>query len=740
MPRGRKNVLAALAIAAVTAAAVLAAVQSASGGSGGLEPTAAPAGCQLGGSGQAANIQHVIYLQFDNTHYRRDNPDVASDLQQMPHLLDFMQNSGTLFTNDHTILISHTAGGILSSLTGLYPDRQGQTVSNSYDYYPASKSPAFTSSFKYWTNPVDPVGDTLPNMITDGQKTTPAPWVPYTRAGCDFGGVGTANLELENAATTATGDLTQVFGQGSPEWNEGVADPQQALTDFVGIAIHCSQAASSRCNGNSHAKPDLLPDEPGGYTGYNALYGTKYVDPAITGGSACVNDTSGNPITDPRGFCGFPGFDGMLAANTLGYVAQMQENGVPVTYGYISDVHDLHVPTLATDSYSSSATGPGELAHEQQLEAYDQAFEDFFQNLKQHGITRQNTLFVITVDEGDHFAGGVGAPQPGGDWLIYDHRTCTTPAFPNCPTNQLGEVGANMKGLVTAADPGATTGYDIHFDDAPTFYVNGQPARTDTTVRRLERDVGGLTSPDPYVRNGAGQPQTVPLTVSLADPVEEKALHMVNTDPNRTPTFTMFGNPDFFFQTSNPCTGTAVCVTPGFAWNHGDIQEEIGNTWVGVVGPGVEPHGVDSSTWTDHTNLRPTILSLVGLHDDYNDDGRVLVETLRSGAAPSALKGPHIKSLLDAYEQVNASFGQFAAATLTASTKALESTDDSKYNSIEDSITSLTGQRDALVADIRSALNAAAFSGTPISDSQADSWTSQANSLISQAQALAASS
>ena len=32
----------------------------------------------------------------------------------MPHLLNFLKGNGTLFTNDHTILISHTAGGILS--------------------------------------------------------------------------------------------------------------------------------------------------------------------------------------------------------------------------------------------------------------------------------------------------------------------------------------------------------------------------------------------------------------------------------------------------------------------------------------------------------------------------------------------------------------------------------------------------------------------------------------------------
>ena len=502
--------------------------------------------CQLGTSGNGA-IQHVIYLQFDNTHNARDTPNVASDLEQMPHLKNFLEGNGTLFTNDHTILISHTAGGILSSLTGLYPDRQGQTVSNSYDYYPttsATKVPAFTTSFKYWTAPVDPVGDTKPNMITDTGLNTPAPWVPFTRAGCDVGGVGTANIELENASTSATGDITKVFGTGSPEWNEAAANSQLGQTDFVGIAIHCSQASTSKCNGNTAAKSDPLPDEPGGYAGFNALYGTKYVDPAISGGSACVNDTNGDPITDPLGNCGFPGFDGMLAKNTLGYVAAMQESGVQVTYGYISDAHDLHVPTLATDSYSSSATGPGEIAHNLQLRDYDNAFEAFFKDLRQHGITPQNTLFAITVDEGDHFAGGVGATQAGGSWLVYDHRTCTN--LSTCPTNQIGEVNANLKGLLPAGEPA----FDLHFDDAPAIYVNGQPVRTDPTVRKLERDVGSLTSLDPYVRNAAGVVQTVPLTTALADPVEMKALHMVNSDPARTPTFTMFGQPDFFFTAS----------------------------------------------------------------------------------------------------------------------------------------------------------------------------------------------
>jgi hypothetical protein len=58
-------------------------------------------------SATASNTSY-IYIQFDNVHLRRDNQNVPSDLEQMPNLLNFLQNQGTLFTNHHTPLISHT--------------------------------------------------------------------------------------------------------------------------------------------------------------------------------------------------------------------------------------------------------------------------------------------------------------------------------------------------------------------------------------------------------------------------------------------------------------------------------------------------------------------------------------------------------------------------------------------------------------------------------------------------------
>ena len=706
------RLLVTLAVVVIAASVVAVAAFASSG----REHRSAATSCQLSANG---NIKHLVYIQFDNTHFNRDRPNVASDLEQMPHLLDFLTSNGTLFTNDHTILISHTAGGILSSLTGLYPDRNGATVTNSYGYFTAAGVPAFTSAFKYWTSPVDGADDSRPNMITDGGKTTPAPWVPFTRAGCDVGGVGTANIELENNAITPGGDIYNVYGPGSPEAAEPAA---LRTTDFVGIAIHCAQTPSSKCAGNGNARSDPLPDEPGGYSGFQALFGAKYVAPAVTGGNPCVNDTSGQPVQDPSGNCGFPGFDGMLAKNSLGYVEQMQESGVPVTYAYISDAHDNH--TLFR------ASGPGESDYEQQLADYDQAFGSFFQSLAAHGIDKSNTLFVVTVDEGDHYAGGVSSD---GTW---SHTFCNVSGGDTCPANQIGEVNLNLNSVFPSSYTPPL--YSVHSDSAPTVYVNGNPARTDPVVRGLEQNVAAGKAVDPYV-----SPDPKPITEALVDPVGEKALHMVNADPQRTPSFTLFANPDYFVKTSNTncpdaAHSVANCIDYHFAWSHGDIQEEIANTWVGFVGPGIRQGGVDGSTWTDHTNVRPTILTLLGQKDDYVQDGRVLIEGLTTQATPHSLIAHRetVRRLGAIYEQLNAPFGSFGESIAKASTKALASTDESQYGLIETAIAGLTARRDTLAHQIRNGLNAAAFDGRSLNELQAIGWIVQSQALIALANAL----
>src|SRR5690242_14329716 len=89
----------AVAMAAVTTALATTAVAAAAAHAApaGTPPNAA--GCRLDPARD--QVKHVIYLQFDNVHFTRDNPNVPSDLEQMPHLLSFLTSNGTLDVSHH---------------------------------------------------------------------------------------------------------------------------------------------------------------------------------------------------------------------------------------------------------------------------------------------------------------------------------------------------------------------------------------------------------------------------------------------------------------------------------------------------------------------------------------------------------------------------------------------------------------------------------------------------------------
>jgi len=698
--------------------------------------------CQLGNG-----IQHVIYVQFDNTHFLRDYPNVPSDLEQMPHLLNFLRQNGTFDVNDHTVLISHTANGLITSVTGVYSDRNGAAVSNSFGVFAGSPPGSFISfpaTFNYWTDKVNQVSsasnDTTPLMVTldpnGNVKTMPGPWVPFTRAGCNVGGFSFANLEFESATEklggkTVLADVANIYGPTSTQ----VMEPfNNQVADFQGVAVHCA-AGNSVCSTANGGIPDLLPDEPGGYTGFNGLFGAKYVAPAV-GLPGGLTDLSGNVLTNAdSGLVGFTGFD-PLATQALGAIAEMQEGGIPVTFAYIADAHDDHV--------NGVPFGPGQAGYVAQLQAYDQAFAQFFTRLKNDGIDQSNTLFVFTVEEGDHFVGSAPT-NPGCDGV-------TTPCvYPNDPTTGeelIGEIDADLNGLVAPID---STPFSEHEDSAPTIYIIGDPtsadfdpASPDSLARGLEVAMGSLTAPDPYTG------ENVSTLAAMADPVEEKLLHMVTADPLRTPNFTYFGNPDFFFDFSTqpadfcadvPIDSGLICVDNGFAWNHGDIQPEIASTWLGIVGPGVNQLGQTSEFFSDHTDVRPTMMELLGLQDDYVHDGRVIVEAINKSVLPSSLKA-HNSTLLDlgaAYKQIQAPFGQLCMDSLKVSTFALSSSDPTTYLTLEQDIQDWTTIRDVIAGQMKAMLEAAAFGGQAIDEGQAKSLISQAQSLISQAASVASS-
>jgi hypothetical protein len=700
---------AALALALGVTAAAAAAGTAASRAS-------SPAGCALGPNG---SIKHVIYIMFDNTHFTRDNPNVPSDLQQMPNLLNFITGHGTLISHEHTPLIAHTADDSVTLESGLYGSGQGVPIANEYNYYKPNGVSDTAGSFAYWTDPIvdyntglasKPVGDHTPTMIGANGRNAPAPWVPYTRAGCNWGTVAEANTELENTLP----DVPHVYGANSPQAKEA-SNPNlqnKASADFMGLVVHCAAGASVCAHGS---RPDLLPSEPGGYQGYRALYGNVAVQPAISPGGP-VRNLDGQVIKDSSGDIGFPGYDAMIGVNALAYTLDMQLHGVPVTFTYLSDLHD--------SSNGSGAFGPGEAGYVAQAQRENAAFGTFFSQLAAHGITTANTLFVITADEGDHFVGS--SPSPASCDGV------TTP----CTYSKIGEVQGNLTGLLAAK--GITTPFDVEADSAPGIYVHGQPGRTDPKVRSLERAIATLTGDD--LANG----KTYRLTNYLADPVELKILHMITGDPKRTPTAVMFGNDNFYLSSGPASCGKSCFSEPkgGDAWNHGTVGEQINTTWLGMVGPGVAHHGVDNSVWSDHTNVQPTMMALLGLRDDYAPDGRVLGEIFDPSALPSGMRanGATVLRLGQLYTQLEAAVGSFGLNTLRASTRALASNSpgDATYTKIENELQQLGAQRDAVAARIHAMLLAAAFNGRKVSVGQARKLIQQGDQVLGAAAVLAA--
>jgi hypothetical protein len=167
--------------------------------------------------------------------------------------------------------------------------------------------------------------------------------------------------------------------------------------------------------------------------------------------------------------------------------------------------------------------------------------------------------------------------------------------------DSVGEVDLNLNGL----DAGDMTPFAIHFDDAPTVYGRASP---DGSLGASTREaMAGLSAVNPHTtlnESLLGTGLGPELEGCLVDPGAQQLIHMNSVaDPARNPTFTFFGNTNFYFQSSGPPSPVVYTCD---AWNHGDIQPEIARTFIGIVGPGVRNLGVAkpsdffTTTWTPH--------------------------------------------------------------------------------------------------------------------------------------------
>ena len=133
------------------------------------------------------------------------------------------------------------------------------------------------------------------------------------------------------------------------------------------------------------------------------------------------------------------------------------------------------------------------------------------------------------------------------------------------------------------------------------------------------------------------------------------------------------------------------------------------------------------------------------MKDSYEPDGAVLADFLQTSAISRDMRAHHesLVRLHNVYKEIAAPFGPFANDTLVASTHAIasgSSTDDSHYTSVENSIASLTSQRDSLEAQMRTALTNASFGGPTASEQDLKGMIAQGQQLLAQASALAAGS
>ncbi len=201
---------------------------------------------------------------------------------------------------------------------------------------------------------------------------------------------------------------------------------------------------------------------------------------------------------------GFPGYGPITAAQSLAYTADLQEAGVPVTYTYISDLHEKKFyptgyqslggqPTVPSCTTAGASTGgglgPGDPCYEFNAQQYNDAFEVFFQRLADDGITPANTLFVFAADEGDHFNGAdVGravTPSCSGtpDVAVDTATGGETPYECDYSTGTVGEVDTDIHGLL-AAQQGDSTSSFYSEPQGEAVYVTG----SSTNTRQLEHE------------------------------------------------------------------------------------------------------------------------------------------------------------------------------------------------------------------------------------------------------------
>ena len=508
------------------------------------------AACRLGDNGQ---VKHVIYIQFDNTHLRRDMRQRAVGPRSRCRTCSTScRTTARCWSNDHTVLISHTAGGILSSLTGVYPTATARRSRTATCARRRTGAFTFPSSFGYWTDPVSATQHAdrpehgrrrrAPTRRRRGSRT-PAPAATSARSRRP-----TPCSRTPAPARTATSPRSSATGRrrrprrsprqrrrrGSAATRQGpdrLRRLRRPLRPGLGDLRQRPDRPAARRARRLHRLQGPVR-RPGDRSAADRPAG---VDAGHRPRSATRSSTrSASPASPASTAC--------RPRSRSPTWRTMQEQ--PACR---SRTRTSRTRTTSTASAGNAHTafGPGSAGYVAQLRPTTTPSPPSSRGSPRDGINKSNTLFVFTVDEGDHFVGGTPTP---GQLRRRQHARATGPARSarSTPTStrwSSHQFPALARQFLGAGAPNAFT---VHGDDAPPFYL----AKARATAARSRQ-----TDPLDARRSSATSPSSPPSTrtpaapticmVAMADQAEMKILHMFTTgDPARNATLRVLRRPE----------------------------------------------------------------------------------------------------------------------------------------------------------------------------------------------------
>ena len=645
------------AIAVAGSAALVGALFVAASATPGLASASRPAAA----NGQAAantchlanGIKHVVQIGFDNVHFFRDNPNVPSDLEMLPNLLHFLEANGTFLSNNHTPLIAHTGDDLLTTATGLYGDRHGDGIANSYQAYNADGTTDPATVFTYWNDAIDDTAstpnaghDTNPNLVysptppattnppVKPDTVAPAPWVPFTRAGCDVGEIATVNQELENTSPSTSPRCsapTRRRRSSSPPTRTPSRTPRSPTTS----AWPCTARRAARsapaprasstgrprrrtrpwrtcCPMSPAATPATRPSSVTGTSRRSWARGTANLTHdgyQVTNAAGNLVDLNGNQIngaflTNHPGFPGYGQHQRVAVPGLRGRHAGERRPGGATLHVRPARQRVHHRPDgPGQPCYKApDALGSGSACYVAQAQYYNQAFGTFFKRLAADGITREEHAVRGQLRRGRPRGGRQRRPgdpaHPGQLRRRHGHRQHGDPGrgvhLPGRVVRRAGRERHRAAGRQRTTPPRSA------------WRATRRRSSTSPATRGRIRPRCGPSSATSRI---SPRPTRIPAPPRrsrnyLADPTEEAILHIVNADPARTPTLAMFAKPDYFLSTGPAtCSGACVPQNTGFAWDHGDYAAEIDTNYAGFAGPGVTPPGSGRSVGRARADL-----------------------------------------------------------------------------------------------------------------------------------------